>query len=48
MLNAPGLIGTFGEVVLDAPSAPPAGDWILAAGAWDDTGVWDDAAIWID
>lgn len=22
--------------------------WILALGAWDDSGVWDDGAVWID
>jgi hypothetical protein len=23
-------------------------EWLLAAGAWNDTGVWDDAAVWKD
>lgn len=32
-----------------APSGPPGGTpWILANGAWNDTGVWDDAASWKD
>lgn len=29
-------------------SAPIVGDWILAAGAWDDGGVWNDAETWND
>jgi hypothetical protein len=23
-------------------------NWILAAGAWNDSGVWDDGAAWLD
>ena len=26
----------------------PVGDWILAAGLWDDFGVWRDDQTWID
>jgi hypothetical protein len=26
----------------------PVGDWILAAGLWDDVGVWRDDQTWID
>lgn len=26
----------------------PTGDWILAAGLWDDLGVWRDDQNWID
>jgi hypothetical protein len=31
-----------------APMGPGGPAWILANGAWNDTGVWDDAADWKD
>lgn len=29
-------------------SVPPADDWILRTGFWDDSGTWHDDAFWID
>lgn len=34
-------LAPLGPVVAGTP-------WILAGGAWNDTGVWDDAASWKD
>lgn len=41
-------IGIELEMTLGGGGSPPAGDWILATGFWDDSGVWDDSAVWID
>jgi hypothetical protein len=40
------------EVLADHPIAATGGggggDWLLATGAWNDSGVWDDASNWMD
>ncbi len=35
-------------VAIGAGSSPPASNWILSTGFWNDSGVWDDSAVWID
>ena len=39
-------------VILDAGrgsgGGPPADDWILRTGFWDDSGSWHDEDFWID
>jgi hypothetical protein len=46
-----GFIGQFGYQALPFLAGGGGGgalEWLLAAGAWNDTGVWDDAAVWKD
>jgi len=31
-----------------ATTGPSGQPWILANGAWTDTGLWDDTAVWKD
>lgn len=51
MLLGPGMVGRVGTPArtgAPAEEPPPEGDWIMAAGAWDDDGVWIDAETWND
>lgn len=45
-------IGYVGGRVAIIPGAStgsgPPGNWILAAGSWNDGGVWEDTAVWND
>jgi hypothetical protein len=36
------------RLILTIAAVPPVGNWILALGAWNDSGVWDDSDVWRD